>query len=109
MGAAALPSLRNATGRARRQTRNGERCEGGRKGARDGHRTDSFLKQLPAKADVISTVTVVGNQPMHAHRHTAVKEHLLRQRRGIPYEVERTRCAGCREVLAERPLRRAAA
>jgi hypothetical protein len=51
----------------------------------------------------------MGNARVPAHRHTAVKEHLLRQRRGIPYEVERTLCAGCREVLAERPLRRAAA
>ncbi|MFN2471884.1 MAG: hypothetical protein ABR583_13045 [Gaiellaceae bacterium] len=51
----------------------------------------------------------MGNAAVQLHRHTAVKEHLLRQHRGIPYEVERTRCAACREVLEERALRRAAA
>jgi hypothetical protein len=51
----------------------------------------------------------VKNAEARVHKHTAVKEHLLRQRRGIPYEIERTRCAACRQVLEERPLRRAAA
>ena len=46
---------------------------------------------------------------MTTHRHTEVKEHLLRQRQGIPYEVERTLCAACRAILAEQQLRRAAA
>jgi hypothetical protein len=31
------------------------------------------------------------------------------QRGGIPYELERTTCSVCHRVLAERPLRRAAA
>ena len=43
------------------------------------------------------------------HRHTAVTRHALRQRAGIPYEVERVVCTACRRVLTERPLRRAAA
>jgi hypothetical protein len=43
------------------------------------------------------------------HRHTVVTLHALRQRSGIPYEVEREICSGCRRVLRERPLRRAAA
>jgi hypothetical protein len=43
------------------------------------------------------------------HEHRAVTTHLLRRRSGVPYEVERTVCAGCRRVLDERPLRRAAA
>jgi hypothetical protein len=47
--------------------------------------------------------------PRRGHRHTAVTTHALRQRSGIPYEVERTVCLGCRRVLTERPLRRAAA
>jgi hypothetical protein len=42
------------------------------------------------------------------HRHKAVTTHLLRQRDGIPYEVERVHCADCRRVLGERALRRAA-
>jgi hypothetical protein len=43
------------------------------------------------------------------HTHTAVTRHALRQRAGIPYEVERLVCTACRRVLDERPLRRAAA
>lgn len=45
----------------------------------------------------------------HRHRHRAVMTHALRQRAGIPYEVERTICADCRRVLGERTVRRAAA
>jgi len=44
-----------------------------------------------------------------AHSHRAVRTHVLGQRLGIPYEVERTVCADCRQVLEERPLKRAAA
>jgi hypothetical protein len=43
------------------------------------------------------------------HRHEAVTLHALRQREGIPYEVERVVCLECRSVLSERTLRRAAA
>ena len=43
------------------------------------------------------------------HRHQAVTTHAVKQRAGVPYEVERTTCTRCRRVLAERPLRRAAA
>jgi hypothetical protein len=43
------------------------------------------------------------------HKHTAVATHLLRQREGIPYEVERVVCVECRRLLEERLLRRAAA
>jgi NMD protein affecting ribosome stability and mRNA decay len=43
------------------------------------------------------------------HRHTEVTTHVLRQRYGIPYEVERKVCAKCSRVLDERRLRRAAA
>jgi hypothetical protein len=31
------------------------------------------------------------------------------QRAGIPYEVERKMCSSCRQVLDERPVKRAAA
>jgi len=41
------------------------------------------------------------------HRHKEVTEHVLRQRAGVPYEMERKVCSSCREVLGERPLRRA--
>jgi hypothetical protein len=43
------------------------------------------------------------------HRHSAVVTHLLRQRSGVPYEVERKTCKDCHRVLDERLVRRAAA
>ena len=43
------------------------------------------------------------------HRHKAVVTHALRQRAGIPYEVERKVCSACERVLDERTVRRAAA
>jgi hypothetical protein len=44
-----------------------------------------------------------------SHRHTAVTTHVLRQHAGVPYQVEQVVCATCRQLLDERPLRRAAA
>jgi hypothetical protein len=43
------------------------------------------------------------------HKHTAVTRRAIQQRNGIPYEVERRVCADCRQLLAEKPVRRAAA
>jgi hypothetical protein len=43
------------------------------------------------------------------HRHHPVSTHVVVQREGVPYELERTVCRGCARVLTERPLRRAAA
>jgi hypothetical protein len=43
------------------------------------------------------------------HEHRAVTTYLLRRRAGVPYEVRRTVCSSCRQLLDERPLRRAAA
>lgn len=43
------------------------------------------------------------------HVHKAVVTRTLRQRLGVPYEVERTVCSDCRQVLGEKTLRRAAA
>lgn len=43
------------------------------------------------------------------HEHVAVTTYLLRQRAGIPYEVEQRVCTACRRVLDERPVRRAEA
>jgi hypothetical protein len=45
----------------------------------------------------------------HAHRHTPVVRRAIRQRAGVPYEVERKVCAACDRVLDERPLKRATA
>lgn len=49
-----------------------------------------------------------GDRPK-GHKHTVRTLHELRQRAGIPYEVERQVCSSCRRVLEERPLRRAVA
>jgi len=43
------------------------------------------------------------------HRHKSVTVHEIRQRSGIPYEMERKVCTSCQRVLGEKPLRRAAA
>lgn len=43
------------------------------------------------------------------HEHTLVRQVVVLQRHGVPYEVERTFCFGCREMLSERPLKRLAA
>jgi len=43
------------------------------------------------------------------HRHRAVNTHVVVQRSGIPYELERTVCSSCARVLNERTLRRTAA
>jgi NMD protein affecting ribosome stability and mRNA decay len=44
-----------------------------------------------------------------SHRHTEVTTHVLRQRAGVPYEIERKVCSSCRRVLNEKPLRRTTA
>jgi hypothetical protein len=43
------------------------------------------------------------------HEHTLVTRVVVLQKHGVPYEVERTFCFGCRKVLSERPLKRIAA
>jgi hypothetical protein len=43
------------------------------------------------------------------HRHRAVSTHVVVQRGGIPYELERTVCSECSRVLSEKPLHRTAA
>jgi hypothetical protein len=43
------------------------------------------------------------------HSHRKITTHVIVQRSGIPYELERTVCSVCGRVLRERPLHRAAA
>ena len=43
------------------------------------------------------------------HRHRAIRSHVLGQRSGVPYELERSVCKTCGRELEVRPLRRAAA
>jgi hypothetical protein len=47
--------------------------------------------------------------PKRIHKHTAVTTLAIRQRHGVPYEVERKVCADCRALLEEKPVKRAAA
>ena len=44
-----------------------------------------------------------------AHEHVAKRVHVLLQKAGVPYEIERTMCSECRRVLDERRLKRAVA
>jgi NMD protein affecting ribosome stability and mRNA decay len=44
----------------------------------------------------------------HLHEHRMVTKRAIRQRNGVPYEVERQVCADCHELLGERPVKRAA-
>ena len=55
------------------------------------------------------TPTQITKRAAQLHEHKAVVAHALRQRAGVPYEVEQKVCSDCRAVLDERPLRRAAA
>ena len=41
-----------------------------------------------------------------AHKHIAVTIRTIRQRDGVPFEVERKVCRECRTLLDERPLKR---
>ena len=43
------------------------------------------------------------------HKHTAVTVHAIRQRAGVPYQVERKVCSNCQRLLAEKPIKRAVA
>jgi hypothetical protein len=47
--------------------------------------------------------------PVKLHEHVAKRVHVLMQRSGIPYEMERQVCTSCRRVLDEKPVKRAAA
>jgi hypothetical protein len=42
------------------------------------------------------------------HRHNPETRHVIVQRAGVPYELERRVCSACSRVLDERPLKRAA-
>jgi hypothetical protein len=43
------------------------------------------------------------------HKHRPVTTLAIRQRSGVPYQVERTLCAQCRVLLDEKPVKRTAA
>jgi ribosomal protein L37E len=41
------------------------------------------------------------------HKHRPRVTHVICQRGGVPYEVERVHCSECGRLLEERPLKRA--
>lgn len=41
------------------------------------------------------------------HDHKPVAVHAIWQKAGVPYEIYRTVCSTCTQVLEEQPLRRA--
>ena len=43
------------------------------------------------------------------HQHVAKRVHVLQQKAGVPYEMERQVCADCARVLEEKTVKRAAA
>ena len=47
--------------------------------------------------------------PTQIHEHVAKRVHVLLQRAGVPYEIERQVCKDCSRVLDEKPVKRAAA
>jgi NMD protein affecting ribosome stability and mRNA decay len=49
------------------------------------------------------------HHPVEVHEHVAKRVHVLLQRAGVPYEIEQQVCASCSRVLAEKPVKRAAA
>ena len=48
-------------------------------------------------------------RPIQIHEHVAKRVLVLLQRAGVPYEFEQQVCTGCRVVLDEKPVKRAAA
>jgi NMD protein affecting ribosome stability and mRNA decay len=48
-------------------------------------------------------------QPIQIHEHVAKRVHVLQQKAGVPYEIERQVCEACARVLDEKPVKRAAA
>jgi RNase P subunit RPR2 len=52
---------------------------------------------------------MTAKHPVKVHEHVAKRVHVLLQRAGIPYEIERQICEACSRVLDEKPVRRAAA
>jgi len=71
---------------------------------RDRHNLETGTADVQANLKEMSQMS-----PVKSHRHVEVTTHVLRQRAGVPYEVERKVCSSCQRVLGERPLRRAAA
>jgi hypothetical protein len=66
------------------------------------------------KADRLTTLKATVNEAISLqrralHKHRTVTTHVLGQRAGVPYELERRVCKTCGRELEVRRLRRAAA
>jgi NMD protein affecting ribosome stability and mRNA decay len=61
--------------------------------------------ERPTLEDEMSTQ----KQQRRVHTHHAERVHVLLQRAGVPYEIERQVCTSCHRVLDEKPVKRAAA
>jgi hypothetical protein len=48
-------------------------------------------------------------RPSERHEHVATVVHVVQQKAGVPYEVERQVCSECSAVLDEQPVKRTAA
>jgi len=57
----------------------------------------------------ITVRDMTSQQPIKVHEHVAKRVHVVLQRAGVPYEVERQVCTDCSRVLDEKPVKRAAA
>jgi NMD protein affecting ribosome stability and mRNA decay len=54
-------------------------------------------------------ITLKRRNVKRMHKHTTVTTRAIRQRSGIPYEVERKICKSCSRLLEEKPVKRASA
>ncbi|HEY4976128.1 MAG TPA: hypothetical protein VII05_02090, partial [Gaiellaceae bacterium] len=72
---------------------------------------DRKLNYALCPADTNSRLehTMKAPEKKKGHTHRQVTVRALGQQSGVPYEVERTLCGDCHQIIAERPLRRAAA
>ena len=57
----------------------------------------------------ITVSMIMSQRPTNVHEHVAKRVHVVLQRAGVPYEVERQVCTDCSRVLDEKPVKRAPA
>jgi len=48
-------------------------------------------------------------RPPDDHEHVTTVVHVVQQKAGVPYEIERQVCSECSTVLGEQPVKRTAA
>ena len=66
-----------------------------------------FRNALPTTTVTAERRTTLRDRSVkRAHKHTSVTIRAIRQRNGVPFEVERKVCRECRTLLDEKPLKR---